>query len=125
MCWRRWVGIVAVVGLLLHAAAVVRHHALMLANSLDPAVAALSTDLEQICHFNGDATERGHDKRPSASGNCPICTGIAAAFALPPPAEWQQREPIVVVERYQIRPDQRVDQLKRIRPPGRGPPEVI
>lgn len=121
---RRWIGILAVMGVLLHSAALVRHHGMMLpAGSLEPAVAALEADLATICHFSLDGTgSSGKTSQPVAGKNCPLCSGLASLFALPPPLQWLLPEPAVASFDYQLWLDQRVAQLKRIRPPGRGPP---
>lgn len=125
MVWRRWIGILAVVGVLAHAAAVVRHHGSMLGDVLNPAVAALAADLSTICHFDPEDAGIGTTS-PSHNGakHCPLCSGLASAFALPPPSGWQIPEPPAAAGVYLVRPDQRVEQLKRIRPPGRGPPAL-
>jgi hypothetical protein len=55
---RRWIGILAVLGVLLHSAALFRHHGMtLLAGTLDPAVAALEADLKAICHLGLDGSQ--------------------------------------------------------------------
>jgi hypothetical protein len=124
MGWRRWIGILGVLSLVLHASAVLRHHAVMLADALVPAVTALSADLSAICHFDPDDASSSKAHPAGAGKRCPICSGMASAFALPPPFGSLVPERVAVGGRYVIWLDQRVEQLKRIRPPGRGPPAL-
>ena len=54
---RRWIAVVALLGVLLHAGALVRHHATMLGATLDHQ--ALLADLGRICHSAGTPTIPG------------------------------------------------------------------
>jgi hypothetical protein len=88
---RSWVSILAVLGVLLHAGAIVRHNAAMAAASLQ--YQALVAGLSQICHGAGtgsgtlDASELPYVPRPNdAQNGCPICSGLSPAVALAAPS---------------------------------------
>jgi hypothetical protein len=83
---RQWISVVAMLGVLLHAAALVRHYGVMLAAHLQ--YQALVSDLSSICQ--GVATDVGnasadlpHVPKPSdAQNGCPICSGQTPASAV-------------------------------------------
>ena len=66
---RSWVSILAVLGVLLHAGAIVRHNAAMAAASLQ--YQALVAGLSQICHGAGTGTGTGSGTL-YASELCPV-----------------------------------------------------
>ena len=126
---RRWISILAVIGVVLHAAAIVRHNAAMAAASLQyqELVAALS----QICHGSGvgsgtlDASEVPYVPRPTdAQNGCPICSGLASAFPLdaPPAATALVLSPEELV--YPARSNRPQGVSYAVCPPARGPPQV-
>jgi hypothetical protein len=89
---RRWISIVAVMGVLLHAAFLVRH-SLAMADATRQYHAVLA-DLTSLCRAGtGDATIPASDlprlPQPSDGTGCPICAGPVSAFAIadrqPPP----------------------------------------
>jgi hypothetical protein len=125
MLLRRWIGLLAVLGVLLHAGAVLRHHAVMVDAELQHQ--GLLADLHQICKAGGtgsvDTASLPDVPRPSNSQNgCPICSGLATAFALPTPEaaplpvlfEAPVRRPIAVAAI--------IGQTPAKLPPARGPP---
>lgn len=133
MLLRRVVALLAFVGVLVHSAAIVRHHGIMTARASEAALVAMLTDLGVICHTetsqerssstatSSTATGDGSSSPSNNAQSCPICSGLASAFLLSPPIV-----PVVAVSlplgvTYDLRPDQRLTQLKRIRPQGRGP----
>ena len=83
---RRWIAMMAMVGVLLHAAALVRHHGVMLAVHLE--YQSLVSGLSAFCH--GGLEEAGKTAldlpavpQPSdAQNGCPICAGHAPALAV-------------------------------------------
>ena len=83
---RRWISVLALLGVLLHAGAIVRHNAVMTGATFQ--YQALLTGLAQICHGSGTgdalvAAELPYVPRPSdAQNGCPICSGLSAAVAL-------------------------------------------
>lgn len=128
---RRVIAVLALLGVLLHSAAVVRHHALMTARLSEAALVAMLSELGVICHTetaqdnqSGTAAGDGRSAPGNAGQSCPICSGLASLFLISPPAG-----PIVALSlplgaAYDPEPDQRITQFKRIRPPGRGPPSL-
>lgn len=77
---RRWISVVAVLGMLAHAAALQRHNTAMLGGAAQ--LSRLAADLAQICHGGEDAG-RAVDQPPSpADGqlDCAICAGLGPAF---------------------------------------------
>ncbi len=95
---RRYIALLAIVGLLVQAAAVVRHHLVMLAGALavaGPVENASSTgsplSTNVICHAAADASGKsGSGSRPAdppkGKGGCPICSGLASSVLLTAPA---------------------------------------
>ena len=123
---RRWISLLAVVGVLLHAGALVRHNAIMAGVHLQHQ--ALLADLQVICHSGGpgaaEPADLPHIPRPfDAQNGCPLCSGLASAFALagPEPVELgaklrsQRADPPIFVASRQASP-------LRLLPPARGPP---
>lgn len=128
---RRFVSLLAVLGVLLHAAALVRHNAISLASW--QSASASTADTAVVIAFDGEQTPICHTGAGAASlpsgapggsdkSSCPICTGLSAAVALSPPIH--ALVGAVVSARVVFSPvaDQCEELLKRIRPPGRGPP---
>ncbi len=124
---RRAVSYLVVLGVLLHAAAFVRHNAVMLeAHGLR---ASLIADLLVICHPNGtdssDPANLPDVPVPSDSNNgCPVCSGLVFALALPPPdltphfiAFDPPRARPVIVAAHRPLP-------RAVLPPSRGPPSL-
>jgi hypothetical protein len=81
---RRWICLVAAVGMLAHASAVVRHNGAM-ASAL-AALPGLTADLAHICHGAEDAGAAvgGSPSPGEDAANCPICSGLGAAFLAAP-----------------------------------------
>jgi len=127
MLLRKWVGLLAMLGVLLHAGAVARHHVVMLDAHLQHQ--RLVSDLQRICHSNGLGTATDESlpdvPRPSdAQNNCPICCGLTTAVAVmaPDAAPW-----LVLIAPPSPQSVARVafvGQSPAIRPPVRGPPAL-
>jgi hypothetical protein len=128
MLLRRWISLLAVVGVLLHAGALVRHNAAMAGAHLQHQ--ALVADLQVICHSGGPGAAEPADipyvPRPfDAEKGCPLCSGVASAFALIGPAPVfsgvelcsKAFEPPVFVAAVPVAPT-------RLLPPARGPPDM-
>lgn len=122
---RRLIGIVALLGVLLHAGALVRHSSMMLTAVLQ--YQALVSDFTGICHGTAAATESELPVLPRPTGvefGCPVCSGLVAAFVLPP------SQPIVIASPLPQRqgpPPPRIDLAGHERlglPPVRGPPAL-
>jgi hypothetical protein len=135
---RRIVAILAVVGMLLHAFALVRHATVMMAHEFadasavsgtsSPALQALEADLKALCHIERNAARAQSDGGTapvSGKSSCPICTGLCAAVALTTPDIQFVSPASPPVAEFELPRDQRVEQHKRIRPPGRGPPSLV
>lgn len=126
---RRLISFVALLGVLLHAGALVRHSTTMLGALLQHQ--ALVTDLAQICHSAGTTTTVADAELPivpkptDAQYGCPLCSGMGAAFALvaptlaaimlPPPAA----PPALHADATSI-----PESPRAVHPPARGPPAL-
>lgn len=129
---RKWLSFVAMVGVLVHAYALARHNASMLARSAAPiAIAAQSVTVARTAWTAAglpvDAFQLCLAAEPSAPGSgggttsdCPLCNGTPVA-AVPPPlvtvAAVPPQSTAVALPR-----DERSDRHIVIRPPARGPP---
>jgi hypothetical protein len=119
---RRWISVVAAVGMLAHTVALVRHDAAMLTALLQ--LPMLTADLARICH-GGEAMAPsvGDAQSPyDAQANCPICSGLGPlVFVLP-----VVRVPLrgdLAAQRATPFPSQAVSTARlALRPPVRGPP---
>src|SRR6185295_19841617 len=86
MRMRKWIGVLALASVLLHAAALVRHNTVMTGANLQ--YQALVESLTQICHGSGVAgntatTELPYIPPPSNSEHgCPICSGLGPSMAV-------------------------------------------
>jgi hypothetical protein len=124
---RRSISYLVVLGVLLHAAALVRHNTVMLeAHGLR---ASLIADLMVICHPSGtnsfDSASLPDVPVPTdAQNGCPVCSGLAFALALPTPSltphfvtfDPPRLRPVIVAAH---RPPPRANL-----PPLRGPPTL-
>lgn len=84
---KKWLSVLAVIGVLMHAVAVVRHHIVMAnAGARPAAVAALLADLSDatlICHSNAGAPAQQPGDTPADSKPlCPLCSGFMPSAAL-------------------------------------------
>lgn len=85
MLLRRTIGLLAIIAVLVHAAAVVRHSLAMAAPLSSEQ--ALVADLGVICHSDLSGDGVAADTPPagpaqSPASKCPICAGLTAAFVL-------------------------------------------
>ena len=86
---RKWISVLALLGVLLHAGAIARHNAAMTGATFQ--YQALLTDLAQLCHGStaGDVLARAElpyvPKPTDAQNGCPLCSGLSPAIALLPP----------------------------------------
>lgn len=128
MMLRRAVSYLVVLGVLLHAAALVRHNAVMLdAHGLR---ASLIADLAAICHPSGsnsiDPASLPDVPVPTdAQNGCPVCSGLVFALALPTPDltphfiafDPPRPDPAIVAVRQPL--------PRAVLPPSRGPPSLV
>jgi hypothetical protein len=128
MNWRRLAVIVALAGVLLHTAAVVRHNVLTLAAALQQDTLATAAGLPGtgvICGYAGSgdpATAPAPSQPPKSASGCPICAGLTPGYALPviDNTAWSGTSsafayPLVDRQRAVLR-------AARLVPPGRAPP---
>ena len=126
---RRWINILAVFAVLLHAGALVRHHAVML--DAQRQHQTLLTDLAVICHSDGSTGRLAASDLPAvpqpsdAENGCPLCAGLTTAFAITAyvgaaiaPVSYEAVEPFRLAQVA-------VSDLTETRhPPSRGPPST-
>jgi hypothetical protein len=125
---RKWIGILALFGVLLHAGAVVRHNAAMTGAIFQ--YQALVTSLAEICHGSGMAStvppsDLPYVPRPSdAQSGCPICSGVGSAIALAAPAAASIPLPQPVAIAFNPYGQRLCEAGYAVCPPARGPPAV-
>jgi hypothetical protein len=124
---RKWISVLAVLGVLLHAGALVRHNAAMAGAALE--YRALLAGLTQICHGSGagtlDASELPYVPPPNdAQNGCPICSGLGPAIALgaPPQALALVLAPASSSVFFEVHRAPAATHLPH--PPARGPPQA-
>ncbi len=124
---RRWINILAVFAVLLHAGALVRHNAIMV--DAQAQHQTLLANLAVICHSNGSTERIAASDLPAvpqpsdAQNGCPLCTGLATAFAITAyvaaaitPVSYSSIEPFRLVQVAAS------DLPETRHPPSRGPP---
>lgn len=126
---RKWINMVAMFAVLLHAGALVRHHAVMV--DAQAQHRALLADLAVICHSNGSTERLAASDLPAvpqpvdAQNACPLCAGLTAAFAITAyvaaasaPVSYEHAAPFRLVQFV-------ASDLTTTRPPpSRGPPRA-
>jgi hypothetical protein len=118
---------IALLGVLAHAAAIPRHNAVMLAGAIETGdkLTALVSVGETPASISGLICSAGSGKAPGTPGEsskCPICMGLSPAHAILAVCEPVVAAPLaILIARTPVR-DMRIAQLKRYRPPARGPP---
>lgn len=123
---RKWISVLALLGVLLHAGAIVRHNAAMTGANFQ--YQALLTGLAQLCHSATSgkvlaAAELPFVPKPTdAQNGCPICSGLSPAVALAAPELEVAFVPAPVAIAFH--PDaQRIPASGHaVCPPARGPP---
>ena len=124
---RRLISLVVLLGVLVHAHALVRHNSVMLNAHLQRAT--LIADLLVICHPSGtgtiDTASLPDVPRPTdVENNCPLCSGLGPAIALPPPdlaPYYVAFHPARPVPPTAVRVP---EYLRTFFPPARGPPRL-
>jgi hypothetical protein len=122
---RRWIGCLAIIGMLLHAGLFVRHTAMMLGGAL--ASAALAAAFGEICSGASGSARSPDSALPqnpaSRQNHCPDCLGFAGAALLPPTLPFY-------VTFYSIASDTVFSAAAvssadvPLWPPGQGPPAI-
>jgi hypothetical protein len=127
--WRKSIGLIAALCVMIHAAMIVRHASMMLATKLAhyELVAALGT----ICHGSGteqaQATSPGDlpsVPEPTNTSDCPICAGAAAAVALLPDRHIIRPSTDVTSIRQEVIAGLVAGRLTAVCPPSTGPPLI-
>ena len=123
---RRWISIVAVMGVLLHAGFLVRH-SLAMADATRH-YGAILADLASLCRADSagervPASDLPSLPPPSDTTGCPVCAGLVAAFALPAPqpAALPAAPAVAATQRFSVAVAA-VRPLRTTHPPARGPP---
>lgn len=127
---RRWINLLAVFAVLLHAGALVRHHAVML--DAQAQHQTLLADLAVICHSNGSTERLAASDLPivpqpgDAQNGCPLCAGLTTAFAIADEAQ-ASATPVVYARALTFGHVQFTvsDLIETRPPPSRGPPAVV
>jgi hypothetical protein len=124
---RRVLSFVLVLGVFAHAAALVRHNAVMIEAHLNRAM--LIADLMVICHPSGSGTiDRALlpdvPMPTDAQNDCPVCAGLGGTFALVVPElapHYLRFDPLLQRPTRVAAP---VERSPILLPPVRGPPSL-
>lgn len=124
---RRLISFAVLLGVLMHAHAIVRHNGVMLDAHLQRA--SLIADLVLICHPNGtgtlDQANLPNVPRPTdAQNDCPICSGLTDALALPLPTLVPTYVVFQPTQRLPLPAIRGVELVRAFIPPARGPPLI-
>jgi hypothetical protein len=124
---RRWISLIALVGVFLHTGAIVYHHQVMLDAHL--ARQQLLDALTVLCHGGGSSSGANQPALPipsEQSSGCLVCKGLISPFALIA-AQVHFASPDVVQSAVRPRLSQGaiVGRVAHARPPVRGPPRLI
>lgn len=125
---RRLISFAVLLGVLMHAHAFARHNGVMLDAHLQRA--SLIADLVLICHPSGTGTVDPANlpdvpQPTDAQNECPICSGLVHAVALPPPVfvpyfvAFQPEQPFPPSTVRGVEP------ARAFIPPARGPPSIV
>lgn len=127
--WKQIIGLVALVGMLLHAGLSVRHSTMILAHKL--AQIDLIQSLTVSCHGAGGTSLVDASHLPdipdtnNTAGECPMCMGMAsAALALPVMEVFKPRLDAMSA-RIEIVAEVIAHRMAAERPPSTGPPAVV
>jgi len=123
---RWWLSFVAMLGVLLHAGALTRHHGVMLGLYLNEL--RLAADLAEICHGIGDDAAKSPAGLPSAPkpsdarNGCPICSGQAPSSAVVQFQPFELKSSSTVLVRWDQPSEASPVGHVSGWPPARGPP---
>ncbi len=123
---RTLVSIIALLGVLLHAGALVRHNTTMLGAHLQHR--SLIADLGQLCQGGGTASSIPAADQPAipqptdAQNGCPLCSGLGTAFALLAPELAAILLPAPAAPIFHAVPIDIPELPHAAHPPARGPP---
>lgn len=123
---RKWISILALLGVLVHAGALVRHNAVMAGATFQ--YQALLTGLAQLCHSGttGEtlaANDLPYVPKPTdAQNGCPVCSGLSPAVALVAPELLVSLVPASVAVAFHGDAQVVACWGHAVCPPARGPP---
>jgi hypothetical protein len=120
---RRFISLLAIIGVLLHAGIFVRHNAMMLGAALDQA--AFADIFSEICHGgpNSVSPDAPLPQNPSdPESHCPDCLSFVGATALFPAIFADCAAIYSIVSNTFISSDVVRPNILVLWPPGRGPP---
>jgi hypothetical protein len=126
---RRWIALVAMIGVLLHAGLIVRHNVMVLSAQLEHG--ALVSALRVICHGHGGTAELPAGEVPSLPqpeqdrGSCPLCAGLAPVAAVLNDAGPVCHVSDAASSRIAVVGEIIRQRLAAVRPPTRGPPALV
>ena len=123
---RGWISVFAMLGVLLHAGALVQHHGVMLGVLQ---YHALVSDLAEFCHGADNASRSPADlpsipKPSDAKNGCPICSGQSPAFAVIAPAPLDVPAPATAGIYWHFPAYSFATHHHPVWPPARGPPAL-
>lgn len=131
MLLKRWITVLAALGMMIHTGVVVRHAGIMLAAALHARAPSVEQQLEAAlqeapCPMHVAAqVPPGAPGKPASTYKCPICAGVCAAVALAGLSA-ALTEPVFVRERQSVVPAHELTVAgPRLWPPNRGPPPSI
>jgi hypothetical protein len=141
---RQWISVLAVLGMLLHAAVTVRHHSMMIGVTLASGAAAIEQQIDGeaksalamvfgsgavICHSDSKSSPRGHGDQESGGQKsgpvCQLCLTAAAAQAVVPLDQAIDVAISTLSTGFFANSDQRVETIRKLRPPSRAPPPSL
>ncbi len=118
--------VVAIIGMLVHAALIVWHNASMVGATLERGLLA---EALAICHATGpsglEGTVPAQPGEGEASTPCPICKGLVGAVAVVPDVRLPEPSPDKTAARFAARAKLITARLAPVCPPSRGPPRRI
>lgn len=123
---RKWIGLVAMLSVLVHAGALVRHQSAMLGSILQ--FQALISDLAVFCHGGADSGTRELADLPAipkpsdAQNGCPICSGQSTAFAVVVPEFIEAPDRLSTAIPWFESTSPKPAHRHAVCPPARGPP---
>jgi hypothetical protein len=121
---RRLATVAALMGVLLHAYALVRHAPMEVAAKLQHT--GLVSSLATICHNSGDSGrfEIPYVPLPATGQKCPECVGVAGTLAIEPPGVVVAKQVEAQTIRMRRFADVVVERSAGRQPPPRGPPAI-
>lgn len=127
--WRKLIGLLAVLGVLMHASLIVRHSSIMLSAKL--AHSDLLSALGEICHGGGGVASSPDSDLPTvpspggAISDCPLCMGLGSAVVVLPGYSGVAHVPDAISARQEIVAEIAARRMAAHLPPSTGPPMIV